>query len=124
MRPRADRMLTREQQIKQNSKLVDVRCGRNHSASELLRRGKLRRERSSRLKSEHCCGAVPASSFKQLGDTEVQQLDDAVIAYQYVGWLDVAMNDQVRVRMRDRAQHVQEQANPRAHVQIAFIAKR
>ena len=48
-------------------------------------------------------------TFQQLGDAEIEQLDLAVRAHQHVGRLDVAVHDQIRVRVGDGGQHVQEQ---------------
>ena len=36
---------------------------------------------------------------------------------EHVGRLDVPVDDQVRVRMRDRREHVEEEAEPRFHVE-------
>ena len=50
---------------------------------------------------------------QQLGDAEVEQLHLALGIDQDVGRLQVAMHDQVLVRVLDRAEHLQEQPQPR-----------
>ncbi len=51
-----------------------------------------------------------AVALDQLGDAEVEQLDLTVGADEHVGRLDVAVDDQVGVGVRDRFEDVEEQA--------------
>jgi hypothetical protein len=45
----------------------------------------------------------------------------AVFAHQHVRRLDVAVHDQVHVRMRHRCEHVKKQADTHFHVQPALV---
>jgi hypothetical protein len=58
----------------------------------------------------------------QLGDAEVEQLDLAVDADQHVHRLDVAVDDQVGVRVRDRREHVEKEPQPVVDPQRALVA--
>src|SRR5262249_3443524 len=64
--------------------------------------------------------AVP---LEQLGDAEVEQLDEPVVAHEDVGGLDVAVDDQVRVCMNDRVENVEKETQPRIDAQRALVAE-
>ena len=52
-------------------------------------------------------------AFEQLGDAEIEQLHLSVRAHQHVRRLEIAVHDQVRVRVRHGGEHVEEQADAR-----------
>ncbi len=58
----------------------------------------------------------------QLGDAEVEQLHLAVARDEHVRRLQVAVDDQVRVRVRDGREHVEQQPQPRVDAQRSPIA--
>src|SRR4051812_38743267 len=96
-----------EQQVEQNAQRVHVCCRRHRRAAYLLRCGVLRRERPA---AEVCEGRGVAAgvSLEQLRDTEIQQLYTPIGSDENVRGFDVAMNDQIRVRMSDRGEHLQK----------------
>ena len=59
---------------------------------------------------------------EQLGDSEVQELNHAIRCDQHVGRLDIAMNHQMGVRMRDRSEYIEEKPDSIAQVEFAFLA--
>ena len=61
-------------------------------------------------------------AFQQLGNAEVQQLHLAVFSDQHVRRLEVAVHDQVGMRMGNRVQHVKEEADARFHIQRVLVA--
>jgi hypothetical protein len=63
-----------------------------------------------------------AFTLEELGDAEVEQLDLAVGAHQHVRGLQVPVHDQVRVCVRDRGRHVEEQPDPRLGAQAVGLA--
>ena len=62
------------------------------------------------------------AGIEQLGDAEVEQLGRAFGGDQDVGRLEVAMHDQVLVRVLNRRADLQEQLQARAHVELLPIA--
>ena len=52
--------------------------------------------------------AVRERVIKQFGDPEIEQMDATVIADQNVGRLQIAMNDQIAVRILHRIRHLQK----------------
>ena len=67
-------------------------------------------------------GGGGVAAFQLLGDAEVQQLHPALRIHQQVGGFQVAVDDQVAVRMRHRFQHLREQLHALAQVQLARVA--
>jgi hypothetical protein len=60
--------------------------------------------------------------LEQLGDAEVEQLDAAVLRHQHVVGLDVAVDDQARMRMRRRGEHVEEKPHARGDIEVLVVA--
>ena len=101
-------MLAGQQLEQQHAERVDVGGGGDRAAGDLLGRGVLRRQRDAALARQQRHRLVVA---EQLGDAEVEQLDLAVAGDQHVRRLEVAVDDQVGVGVRDRRLDVQEQAD-------------
>ena len=101
-------MPARGEQVEQHAEGIDVGGGSDRLALHLLRGGELRRERAASVQGER--GALPRSLLvQQLRDAEVQQLHDAVAGDQDVGRLDVAVDDQIRVRVLDGAHDLKKE---------------
>ena len=68
--------------------------------------------------------ASPGSAVRleQLGDAEVEQLDPTVRGDQHVGRFEIPVHDEVRVRVRDRRQDVQKQADTRGDAELSAVA--
>jgi hypothetical protein len=120
-------MLAGEQHIQEDTERVDVGSGRHLAAGELLGGGVLRRQRLSHFAGERTAVGrarrIPLGiRVDQLRNPEVEQLDVTVDADQHVARLDVAMDDQVGVRVSDGLEHVEEQAQPRLDAQRARVA--
>ena len=64
-----------------------------------------------------------SSSSEQLGDAEVEQLDLAVVGHEHVRRLQVAVDDQVGVGVRDGRLHVQEQADALLDAEALVVAE-
>ncbi len=65
---------------------------------------------------------VAGLALEQLGDAEIEQLHLAVRGHQDVRGLEVAVHDQVGVRVGDRRQHVEEQPHARLDAQAPRVA--
>jgi hypothetical protein len=64
------------------------------------------------------------AGIEQLGDAEVEQLERAVRCDEHVRGLDVAMHDEVAMRVRHRVADVEEQREARVDVEPPRIAMR
>src|SRR6266851_9557014 len=111
-------MLPGEQQVKQNAEGVDVGGGADWTAGDLLRGGVCERQRSFAFARERHRRVV----FQQLGNSKVEQLDLTIAGDEHVGRLDVAVDNQVGMRVRHRRQHIDKQPEARVDVQHALIA--
>jgi hypothetical protein len=118
-RPR--RMTAREEPVQQHAERVDVDRRGDESARDLLRSGVLGCQSASRLPRQRE-GRPDPLRRQQLGHAEVEQPDGALPVDQDVRGLEVAVHDQVRVRVGDRGCHVQEQAHPLADAETAPVA--
>ncbi len=112
-------MVAGEQLEEQDAEGVDVGGGRDRAAGDLLGRGVLRRQRDTALTGQHRHRFVVA---EQLGDAEVEQLDLAAGGDEHVRRLQVAVDDQVGVGVRDRRLDVQEQADARLDAEPLVVA--
>src|SRR6202158_1537905 len=110
-------MLPGEQQIKQNAQGVDVGGGADWTAGDLLRGGVCERQRSFAFARER-----HRVVFQQLGNSKVEQLDLTIAGDEHVGRLDVAVDNQVGMRVRHRRRHIDKQPEARVDVQHALIA--
>ena len=98
--------LSGEQFVQQHAEPVDIRHRRHSRAAKLLRAGVLR---CQHLGAEHRRHRV-ALVLQQLGDAEVEQLRHAVGGDQDVRWLDVAMHDEVLMRVGHGGAHLAKQS--------------
>ena len=99
-----------QQAVQQQAKGVDVRGRRYRLAQQLLRR---------RIRGRHDDGALArqavrrrALSIDELRDAEVQQLRHALVGHEDVRRFDVAVHDQVLMRVVDRRADRLEQPQP------------
>ena len=122
MRSRPGRMMARQQQEKQRSQPVYVRCGGDGAAGHLLGRREQRRHRGSAFKREQRRGAGACFIGKELGDAEVQEFYLAVVADQHVRRLNVPVDDQVGMGLGDCTEHVQKQLASRLDSEHMLIA--
>jgi hypothetical protein len=105
-------MLSRQQDVQKQPQRVDVRRRRGLSSSNLLGCGIGRCQSCALLERQRQhLGRLPVG-FEQLGDTEVEQLHVAIGTHQHVWRLEIAVNDAVGMRVRDGAEHVEEERNP------------
>lgn len=104
-------MLTRHQHVQQHTERVDVARRGDRLAAQLLGRRVARCECARRL------GFAPIRLQRR--DTEVEQLHDACGRHQHVGGLQIAVHDEIGVRMRHRIEYRREQAQPRCERQRA-----
>lgn len=94
-----------EQAVQQRAEAVDVHRRAGRGAAQLFGRGVAGRERApQRVRAL-------AGGVGELADAEIEQARVPGIVHQHVGWLDVAVDDEVAVRVRDRAADLQEQAH-------------
>src|SRR5262249_35238971 len=56
-----------------------------------------------------------AFEWKQLCDTEVEKLGDAIGGHQNIRWLEIAMHNEMGMRVLYRVAHSQKQPEPRLH---------
>ena len=110
-----------QQLVKQHAERVDVGRGGHRLAEQLLGRGVFGREQL-RIGARQRRAVAGGFVFEQLGDAEIEQLDAAVVIDEHVQRLDVAMHDQVRVRVGDGREHVEEQADARFAVEPLQVA--
>ena len=113
-------MLAGEQLEEQHAQGVDVGGGGDLAAGDLLGRGVLRRQRDAAFARQHRHRC--RRRLEQLGDAEVEQLDLAVAGHEHVRRLQVAVDDQVGVGVRDRRQDVEEQADARLDAEPLVVA--
>ena len=65
-------------------------------------------ERPTRLAGQFALVERATLGLDQLGDAEIEQADLALAGDEDVGRLQVAVNDEVRVRVANRPQHLAE----------------
>src|SRR6185295_9661733 len=58
----------------------------------------------------------------QLGDPEVQQLNAAVFCYQNVARFQIAMDDEILMRVRGSLAHIKKKLQTFGNVEFVFIA--
>ena len=110
-----------EQFVQQHAERVDVGGGRDHLAADLFRAGVFRRHQREAVRRGRVRLAAKVG-IEQLGDAEIEQLGRAVGGHQDVGGLDVAMDDQVLVRVLHRCADFREHLESRRGVQAARLA--
>ena len=110
-----------EQFVEQHAERVDV-GGRGHRlAANLLGAGVFRRHQlqAGRGRRERLAREL---GIQQLGDAEVQQLGRAIGDHEHVGRLDVAVDDQVLVRVLDGGADVTKELQARGGVEPVRVA--
>ena len=101
--------------MEHHAELPEVGGGGDRRVVQLFRRGVFEGQRA-------IMGRGDVGALELLGDAEVEQLDPAVAIDQQVGRLEVAMHDQVAMRITHRVQHLQEQHHALAQAEAARIA--
>ena len=81
-----------------------------------------RRQRAARVARELGGVAQRRLVFEELGDSEIQQLDVAAFPDQHVRRFEVAVNDQIRVRLRDCGEYFEKQAQARTDIETLGVA--
>ena len=105
-------MLAAQQHVQQHAQRVDVGRRRDRPAGELLGRGVLGRERPPPVALSAGSSRAPSSS-SSLAMPKSSSLTPPSASHEHVRRLEVAVDDQVRVGVRDRLEHVEEQAEAR-----------
>ena len=98
-------MTAGEQHVQNHAERVDVGRRRDRIAAHLFRRGELRREGTRALDRD------ARIVVEQLGDAEVEQLHVAVARDENVRRLEVAMDDEIRVRAGHRVEHAEKETD-------------
>ncbi len=93
------RFLSRKQFVKNNAETIDIARRRHASAGNLFRAGVLRCHYA--LERESLAAALRALRVQKFRNAEVEQLRFALGGDANVRWFDVAVNDQVLVRVSD-----------------------
>ena len=115
------RMPPSEQQVEQHAQRIHIRGYGDCLAFQLLGSSVLGRQRGSAYGK----GRLPfrvVLGLDQLGYSEVQQLDVAVLPHQHVRRFEVAVDNQVCVGRCDRIQYLKKKADARGKVKLALIA--
>ena len=115
-------MAAGEEEVEESAEGEDVRGGRHPLTEDLLRRGEGRREGAPRLPRHRGRGAVLAIPLEELGDAEVEQLHPALRRHHDVRRLQVAMDDEVRVGIGRRGEHVEKEPYAGRDVEGAVVA--
>src|SRR5215813_5666445 len=111
-----------EQRAEKHAELIDVSSSGGQLAEQLFRRGILRREYDFVDLGVDRFGAFRLLRANQLGDAEIEQLHGAAARHEHVRWLQIAMDDQIAVRVRDSQNRVQKQANARIDIELMHVA--
>ena len=119
---RAGRMAPGQELVEQHAHGVDIRGRGDGPARHLLRSGVFGREGADALARHQRGRRRRIFILQELGNAEVQQLHAAVGGHQHVRGLDVAVDDQVGVRVREGVEHVEQQPQPGLHAQAARVA--
>ncbi len=111
-------MLTAQQLVEQDAQRVDVGGRGNRAAGHLLGRRVARRQHRAALLRQPRRVLV----VHQLRDAEIQELHRPGMVNQHIRRFQIAMHDQVGVRVRHRRQHIEEQAHAARDRQPPFVA--
>ena len=87
-----------------------IRCDANRRAGDLLRRSVAQGQAAAGL-ARQLAGIFHV--VKQAGDAEVEQLGRAVVGDHHIRWFQVAMHDELGVRMLHRLGDPDQQLDPR-----------
>src|SRR5262249_54106975 len=121
MRPSPGRMLSGKNHVKDNAERVNIRRGCNLAPGYLLRSGKLWSQGSSTLVRELRARRI-AIIAQQLRNSKIEQFYLAIGSHQYVRGLNVAMHNQVAVRVSDRPEYIEKELDARFNIQLASVA--
>ena len=116
----AMRALAREQLVHHGAERVDVGCGGDGLAAHLLRRRILGCHHLVIADREPRVGDVLFA--EELGDAEVEQLHVAALGHEDVARLEIAVHEQISVRVGDGAEHLLHEGESRGDVERALVA--
>ena len=117
MRTRSGGILATQQEIKKYTESIDI-GGRGDGAGHyLFRCGETRGQSFVALERKPCGSGGIVAIGQKLRNTKIQQFDVAFVCDQNVCRFDIAVNDEIAVRMTHRAQHVEEQLDPTVYVE-------
>ena len=122
-RARAVRPMTRDELVQNHAQRVDVARRRQRVAAHLLRARVVERHHPLLEPRQRRVGGRERR-VEQLGDAEVEQLHAAGRVDDDVRGLEVAVDDEVLVRVLDRRADVEEQPQPRLDAQPVGVAVR
>jgi hypothetical protein len=105
---RAGRVLAGQQDVQEHSQRIHVGRRRHRRPRNLLGRGIFRREGGAAVARQLRCRRCVSFILQQLGDAEIEQLHLAVVVDQHIRRLDVPVNDQVGVRVRNGIEHLEK----------------
>jgi hypothetical protein len=112
-----------QQFVQHHAERIDVRGRGQQLALQLLRRGVGGGQQARAGVLRQRCAAVRVVGCRQQpGDAEVQQPHLAIGRDQDVAGLEVAMDDQPRMRVLHRVEHLVEQGQPAFHAQPLAVA--
>ena len=100
---------------------VDVDGGRERLPGDLLRCGVIERERAAGVAGE--LRFVGGALLHQLRDAEIEELHLPALRYEDVGGLQVAVQDKVGVRVRDRIDHLIDEIQPLLHIEPLCVGE-
>ena len=107
-RSRGMRRHLAQQFEQQHTQRVDVGRRADTIAEDLLRRGIAQRERM-----HSGVGRLGVGVVEKFGDAEIEQLGRTIRRHQYIARFEIAMHDQVSVRVRDRTAQPLQQRDAR-----------
>jgi hypothetical protein len=110
---------TREQRKQQQTELVHIGADRHRLASELL--GGRVRGRHDTVAGQREPG-VPARVVQPLRNPEVEELHVSVFVHEDIRRLEIAMDDEIAVRVLDGLAHLAEQAEAPGEVERVRFA--
>jgi hypothetical protein len=114
-------MTAGEQYIEQHAKRIHVGgCG-DRAAGDLFGGGELRRQATGVAREKRRIARL-GFGLEPLGNAEVEQLHLTGGRDQHIRRLEVAMHDEVGVRMSHGGEHIEKEAESRVHTELLFIA--
>ena len=116
-------MLFGEQHEQQDAQCVDIGRGRDRFTHDLFRCRVLGGERSAELSRHPRTRSVTGFIDEKLGNPEVEQLDLPLFRDQHVRWLEVAVDDQIRMGVCDGSEDVQKQNDAPLDIEAARVAE-
>jgi hypothetical protein len=116
------RMDAGEQYVEEDAERVDIGRGRHRGALDLLGRCVVGSERAAAGLRQLGRRFGRVFAAEQLGDAEVEQLHLPLGGHEDVARLEIAVEDEVAVGVRDRVEHVENEADAGADVEPALVA--